>query len=92
MKPVCIYGIIVLLLGVGIGVVFAHCPEEGLRDSGSFFTGTEQIFGSASVSNLTYWPFGVLGQAYISSDHAIYAHSYIMRMMNSVPTGNSGSL
>lgn len=71
-----IYGIIVLLMGSGLGNVFAHCPAEGLEDSGWFTTGIEWIYGSASAGNLTYWPFGVLGQAYISSDHSIYAENY----------------
>ena len=71
-----IYGIIVLLMGSGLGSVFAHCPAENLQDSGWFTTGIEWIYGSASAGNLTYWPFGVLGQAYISSDHSIYAESY----------------
>lgn len=71
-----IFSIIVLLMGSGLGLVYAHCPAEGLQDSGSFFTGIDWIYGSASVSNLKYWPFGDIGQAYISSDHSILSWSY----------------
>ena len=58
---------------------FSRELDEGLKAEGSFSINENDeayIYGRASVSNLTYWPFGVLGQAYISSDHSAVCYHY----------------
>ena len=55
------------------------CPDEGLVAETSFSVDGEWdtfIYGRAWVSKLTYWPWGELGAACISSDHDAYAHHY----------------
>lgn len=54
-------------------------PDEGLVAETSFSVDDESypfIYGRAWVSNLTYWSWGELGAACISSDHDAYAHHY----------------
>ena len=66
----------------GNGLVYAHCPEEGLFAFGSFSIDEDEwypyISGSVWVGNLTYWPRTVEepSWAYISSDHSVYALHY----------------